>query len=89
MRHSREYKRYLESERWQQFRRQVLHWHNHRCALCGTDSKILQVHHLNYVRLGHERLTDCVPLCIPCHERADADRQKTIRYKGRRIHRRR
>jgi hypothetical protein len=30
----------------------------------------LDVHHLTYVRFGHERLEDLLTLCRPCHDAA-------------------
>lgn len=88
---SARYRNYLDSARWTAFRNQVIRRYGNRCAICGADGRneIVQVHHLNYDRLEHERLSDCVLLCVPCHRAADLKRQRTTWYKGKRVHRRR
>lgn len=87
-RFSQEYVNYINSPEWAVYRRRVLkHW-KFRCANCGATGVILQVHHLTYERLGRERLSDCVPLCVKygCHKEADEERQQTVGYKGKRVH---
>jgi hypothetical protein len=37
-----------------------------RCEIC-TSGRSLQVHHLSYERLGHERDEDLVVVCELCH----------------------
>jgi hypothetical protein len=37
-----------------------------KCSLCPRTCE-LQVHHLNYERLGHERKKDVIVLCVRCH----------------------
>ena len=38
------------------------------CQECGSDGP-LEVHHLNYARVGHERDEDLIVLCDECHAR--------------------
>lgn len=88
---SARYRNYIDSARWVAFRNQVIRHYGNRCFTCGADGRkeIVQVHHLNYDRLEHERLSDCVLLCVRCHKAADMERQRTTPYKGKRVHRRR
>ena len=62
---------YLKSQEWKLKRDEVLVFWKGLCALCYSD-KDVQVHHRTYERLGHELLTDLLPLCDPCHERHTA-----------------
>lgn len=63
------YQEYMDSQRWQSKREQYIAACNPtRCAGCltpwGQDDHL---HHTTYERLGHERLTDLMPLCQRCH----------------------
>ena len=72
-----EYRDYIASAYWQEFRRQFLQSHKF-CAECALPRWLAQlvydqdlhVHHLSYANLGHERLTgwDLLALCRRCHE---------------------
>lgn len=71
------YRRYLESEDWQEIRDAKLAAVDYRCERCPTYGRRgpggmalgLQVHHLTYERCpGQERLDDLKVLCIVCHE---------------------
>lgn len=61
------YQEYITSKEWCAFRQR---WFNSSlpktCLGCFTANDI-QLHHVTYARLGHERLKDCVPLCERCH----------------------
>jgi hypothetical protein len=63
---------YLQTEHWERTRLAALHAFGARCHWCqnkyGDDAPI-HIHHLTYVRLGHEDITDLVPLCANCHAR--------------------
>ncbi len=59
------YRVYLDSPAWQELRKRKLQ-ELRRCQGCGGD-ECLQVHHLTYERIGHERLTDLMVLCHLCH----------------------
>ena len=61
------YDLYLESPQWRLRRRLVLWLHLRRCRICGK--RATQVHHITYVRVGHEDLlNDLIPVCAVCHE---------------------
>lgn len=64
---SNDYESYLQSPAWFRFREKVLSFWDHRCCICCSPHSI-GVHHRTYVRLGHERLNDCVALCKRCHK---------------------
>mgnify|MGYP001618646519 CR=1 FL=1 len=59
------YSAYLQSPQWKLFRDRVK---ASACYSCGRHNVILQVHHINYDRLGDERPDDVVTLCNSCHE---------------------
>lgn len=61
------YAEYLASDHWQTFRVEVLEFWEFKCCLCSDQAR--DVHHRTYVRLGMERLCDCVALCRDCHKR--------------------
>lgn len=61
------YTEYLKSEHWKKTREYVLEYWGGRCALCYSSIDV-HVHHRNYLRLGHERITDLIPLCEKCHQ---------------------
>lgn len=88
-RHSREYTAYMRSPEWQVRRARVLRLAGYKCQDCGLDrsrsgGRGLQVHHLTYERLFHERDTDLVALCVKCHERQDRLRREMKAGRGRR-----
>lgn len=78
------YQRYLQTPHWRRIRLRVFERADWRCegeiteepdasspwgrsTRCETITG-LQVHHLSYDRLGHERLEDLVCLCAACHK---------------------
>lgn len=67
--HSPEYRRRLASAEWKRLRDQKLAEVQFRCEKCGISqwSKPLEVHHLTYITLGRERLSDLQVLCDDCH----------------------
>jgi len=64
------YKKYLGSAQWKKRRLQVLERAGDKCERCGSDVE-LEVHHLNYERLGREDLSDLLAVCKRCHLRED------------------
>lgn len=62
------YRDYLQSDHWKIFRISVLVQRGYKCELCGSTREI-NLHHLTYVRLGHELPTDVQVLCYPCHSK--------------------
>lgn len=57
---------YLDSEEWQTLRFSVFQRDNYTCQSCGSKNK-LNCHHITYLRLGAEWMTDLVTLCQECH----------------------
>lgn len=58
------YAKYLKSKHWQV---QIESHRRGACFCCfGTDS--LQLHHIDYERLGKELATDLVTVCDSCHQ---------------------
>jgi len=62
-----EYEAYLRSAVWRERRNAILARASGRCELCEI-SDAVQVHHLTYIRLGSELLTDLLAVCANCHE---------------------
>jgi len=62
---------YLRSPHWRIYRTLRKALALYRCHSCGwrwVGRSYLQVHHLNYKRLGHERLSDTQVLCHDDHQ---------------------
>lgn len=59
-------KTYMASPEWKAKRKEKLQEVGQRCQGCSSDER-LEVHHLTYERLGHERLEDLMVLCHTCH----------------------
>lgn len=57
---------YLRSPHWLEIREETLAKSGHTCSKCGTTVN-LNVHHLNYDNLGHEKEEDLIVLCRKCH----------------------
>ena len=70
-----QYDSYLNSAAWYRKREQwYFQWQQETgtepvCAVCGRVWTLREghLHHRTYARLGHELLTDCVPLCAADH----------------------
>lgn len=60
------YKAYLDSKWWAAMRTLILHRDKNKCRMCNRRDG-LEVHHLNYERVGQERDSDLVTLCDRCH----------------------
>ena len=63
---TREYDEYINSKEWQVRRENFYSKHGKVCRCCGSTENI-DLHHLNYNRLGYEEDEDLVPLCRDCH----------------------
>jgi hypothetical protein len=71
----------MNSETWFLKSRQTIYERGNECERCGLPGYphyVLQVHHLNYDRLGFERDEDLQVLCLDCHEEADAERKREV-----------
>ena len=60
------YSQYLQSSHWEVKRQDILIRDDHTCDRCGSYTE-LQVHHLNYDNLWHEKDEDLITLCKDCH----------------------
>ena len=69
-RHSQQYTDYMHSPEWSLVRAHILRRAGYRCEFCKAHGR-LQVHHLTYRHLGHERPWELVALCKQCHDEAD------------------
>lgn len=63
-----DYQKYLRSDHWLELRSAKLESADWKCEKCKRKSN-LQVHHISYVRLGKELLSDLMVLCERCHEK--------------------
>lgn len=61
------YTEYLNSTWWRYIRRGVIFRDRGRCRRCGSREQ-LDVHHLDYSRLGREKFDDLITLCRACHQ---------------------
>lgn len=62
------YCKYLESEKWKNFREEVLKRDNYKCTKCGKTEN-LHIHHISYDNIWDEKLEDVITLCDECHEK--------------------
>ena len=72
------YEDYLRSPAWRHKRERRLKLDGYTCQQCGKTSMDyrLEVHHLTYERLGHERMEDLLTLCILCHPVATSEQRR-------------
>ena len=69
---NKSYDEYLKTPQWQEKRSQRLKIDNYTCQMCERKTG-LQVHHLNYDRIGKEDIyRDLITLCTDCHEKVEA-----------------
>lgn len=62
-----DYHEYMASREWALLKREVKKRSLGICERCGR-APAAQVHHLNYRRVGNEKLTDLQHVCEGCHE---------------------
>ena len=60
------YREYLSTKEWKNTRGRAIKRAGKKCEHCGNKYN-LDVHHLDYSRLGHEHNADLVVLCHTCH----------------------
>ena len=75
------YSKYLKSAKWRNISSDMKKCANYVCNRCGKKfhSGELDVHHLNYERLGKEHPSDLQVLCrTTCHPIADATRVENV-----------
>lgn len=63
----RRYRLYLRSYAWKQRRQGAIRRAGGVCAMCHQPSTRLQVHHVDYMRVGAEQVEDLRVLCKSCH----------------------
>ena len=66
-----DYLEYINSSKWRKIRRKRLEKDDFKCQnhFVRIVKKNLHVHHLNYRRLGNERMQDLITLCEHCHNK--------------------
>lgn len=77
----------INSKRWRELRLRLLRERGERCERCHKTwapgfKTSLELHHLTYERLGHERDGDVQLVCKGCHESADIERAKDARERS-------
>lgn len=67
---SKSYQDHLDSDKWKEFRLNILEKYNNTCQKCGSkfDARDLHVHHLHYRSFGNEKDEDVLLVCVKCHE---------------------
>src|SRR5690348_16116797 len=76
-----EYEEYIKSAKWRTISATMKKFANFVCQHCGKTfhPSELDVHHVNYERLGNERPSDLQILCrATCHPIADAKRVEVV-----------
>ncbi len=76
----KEYKEYLKSNHWKEFKRDFFKRFDRVCQNCGGKEKI-QLHHKTYLRLWCEEFTDVIALCRFCHAKAHNKLHREIKKK--------
>lgn len=66
------YRAYLKTEAWRALRAAVICRARGMCERCGK-WPVVNVHHLTYERLFHERLEDLLGVCSKCHRELHHD----------------
>jgi hypothetical protein len=70
-----EYQSYIRSRAWSEVKARYRASNlPQKCVVCLADR--VELHHRTYARLGHERLTDLVPLCRDHHKEAHVLRER-------------
>ncbi len=77
----KKYQAHMKSSRWKNTRLALFKLRGKKCEACGSNHPSLEVHHITYERLGHERLADLKIVCKACHEEEDRKREAAVRRK--------
>ena len=59
-------KKYKKWQRWNVLRQQVIE-RDKTCRICGEIPTNPHIHHITYIRRGHEDLIDLELMCEECH----------------------
>jgi 5-methylcytosine-specific restriction endonuclease McrA len=73
------YKNYINSPKWRKKRLKILNERGWNCEDCGSREN-LEVHHLHYRSLKHEKSKDLKVLCRFCHSLVDEHHMKASGY---------
>ena len=65
------YVEYIKGEKFKELKMERLKLDEYRCQICfkKVDEKTSHCHHITYIRLGKESLSDVSTLCKECHEK--------------------
>ena len=80
-----DYKQYIENHpHWQRVREARLRFDGYRCGICHRDLTGIryETHHLTYMHLGDEHITDVMSLCPKCHAIFHRNWAKQTYWKG-------
>lgn len=75
---SEAYYQYIKSPSWRALRLNLFKTRGKKCERCGSKNMI-EVHHLTYVRLGNEKMSDLEVLCNVCHAKEHDAKPKEIK----------
>ena len=81
-----DYKQYIESHpHWQLVRKTRFKFDEYRCVVCHRNltGDRYETHHLSYLNLGDEHLTDVITLCPDCHKKFHRNWTKSTWWTGR------
>lgn len=67
------YAAYLRTSEWSTTRKLAIERAGGQCERCPNPAR--EVHHVSYLRLGHEDPADLIALCTECHDRQHAGRR--------------
>ena len=83
-----DYAEYLQSDHWKELAQERMKIDEYRCCMCGcrgTMTNKLEVHHLTYRNLYHERpYEDLLTLCSLCHKSVHKMMERKTSPDGRR-----
>ena len=77
----KKYQAHMKSSRWKNTRHALFRLRGKKCEACGSNHPSLEVHHITYERLGHERFADLKIVCKAYHEEEDRKREAASRRK--------
>ena len=61
------YSDYLKTPQWQRRAERCKQRAGYKCERCGAAGVTLHAHHLSYKRVGKERESDLLAVCVDCH----------------------
>jgi 5-methylcytosine-specific restriction endonuclease McrA len=91
-RFTRKYKKYIKSKRWAKKRAKKLSQTSqtkpsgvilYQCDRCRNEFPAIsiEIHHMTYKHLKHERMRELAVLCKNCHAQVHSDKNKKIHNK--------